>query len=153
MTQNRQLKDAVIHWLNVQSPHCLLVVERECARLRDVAPTLQAYCEGETLHVGSNLSAVLLPIAPQQRPRHAERWLIKTVRQHAPSPILCADIPLLFEPSLRLDPLRLFRTLGKLTPLMVLWPGAYENDILAYAVPEHTHYRTWRHPQINITGI
>jgi acyl-CoA reductase-like NAD-dependent aldehyde dehydrogenase len=39
------------------------------------------------------------------------------------------------------------------TRLIVMWPGTYRNGVLAYAVPEHSHYRTWNDPQVTITVL
>jgi hypothetical protein len=67
--------------------------------------------------------------------------------------VLCTHIDLLFTPALQLDPLMLFRHLGKTAPLVVCWPGEYHDDVLSYAVPEHAHYRTWRHPDALIVTL
>jgi hypothetical protein len=76
----------------------------------------------------------------------ADRWTKARLGEMAPGPVLCTEVDLLFEPSLKLDPLRLVRDASKRTRLIVAWPGSYVDDVLAYAVPEHHHYRTWHKP-------
>jgi hypothetical protein len=82
----------------------------------------------------------------------ANRWTKTRLGDLSPGPVLCTDIDLLFEPSLSLNPLRLFKDAGRITRLIVAWPGTYRDDVLSYAVPDHAHYRTWRNPKIPIVA-
>ena len=59
------------------------------------------------------------------------------------APLICTDLDLLFEPALQLDPLPLLHQMGRRRPLVACWPGTCAGGLLAYAVPEHAHYRTW----------
>jgi len=75
--------------------------------------------------------------------------LAEEIRTPSPlGPLLVTQIDLLFEPSLRLDPLTLLRGLSRQRPLLVAWPGSFQNGVLAYAVPEHSHYRIWPRPDL-----
>ena len=67
--------------------------------------------------------------------------------------ILLADIGLLFLPDLRLDPLVLLTRLSAHARLVVAWPGSYDSHNLAYAVPEHGHYRSWPAPDTLIINL
>jgi hypothetical protein len=62
---------------------------------------------------------------------------------HAPGPLLCTGIDLLFEPSLKLNPLHIFLDASRTTSLVIAWPGTCEEGKLTYAVPSHAHNRTW----------
>lgn len=75
------------------------------------------------------------------------------LREMSPGPILCTNVDLLFEPTLKLDPLRLMRDASRVTRLVVTWPGSYGDGVLAYAVPDHGHYRTWRKPEVFIKAL
>ena len=127
---------------------CLLLVSAELTVLQAQAERLQARCP--RLQVGALLSTALLHVAPRQRPQAARRWWDAQLVSYAPEPVLCTHIDLLFTPELALDPVQLFRQLGRITPLIVCWPGRYQDQVLSYAVPEHAHYRTWRHPEVEI---
>ena len=105
------------------------------------------------LSVGQELSTALLSEMPKHRPRTAARWVRARLGEMAPGPALCTEIALLFEPTLRLDPLRLMRDTSKRTRLIVIWPGSYVDGVLAYAVPEHSHYRTWRKPGPEVNAV
>lgn len=63
------------------------------------------------------------------------------------------DISLLFEPSLALDPLALLQRLSEHRRLVVYWPGTWDGHTLTYAVPEHSHFRTWHEPRARIVQL
>jgi len=103
--------------------------------------------------VGRELSAALLSEPPRRRSAAARRWIETRLREIASThagAVLCTEIDLLFEPTLQLDPLKLLRDASRVTRIVVAWPGSYASDVLAYAVPEHKHYRTWRRPDAPI---
>lgn len=127
---------------------CLLLAHTDVARLEVAANWLRGHYNWPSLTVGKTLGDALIHVAPAGRGREAEKVFQATVRQHRPGPLLCTEIDLLFEPSLSLDPFRLLRRASRQVALIVAWPGAFENDVLAYAVPEHGHYRTWPHPDL-----
>lgn len=143
------LDTAVSNFLASSSYHaCLLLIHPEIIRLKTAVSHLNQTYNWPTLSVGLKLSQALLPIAPKQRSRQANRILPRLAKEYAPGPLLCADIELLFEPSLSLDPLLLLRQISRQVTLVVAWPGTFQNGKLAYAVPEHAHYRTWDSPDL-----
>lgn len=123
---------------------CVLLTYTDVRRLRVVSDLLAQRFDWPELSIGQRVSAALLGVAPRRWPRLAGQAMVDAVDSLAPGPILCGDIDLLFEPALELDPLRLLRETSRLASLVVLWPGAYRERVLGYAVPEHAHYRTWR---------
>jgi len=143
----------VISFFQNSVPECLLLVHLDIRRLRTVEEKILADFPVDCLHIGKELSAALLTTPPYQRSRAARQWLEIALREKAPGPVLCMDIDLLFQPSFDLDPLLLFRQISRFTRLLVLWPGAYGEGVLVYAVPEHRHYRTWRQPHVAIIGV
>ena len=108
----------------------------------------------EIISIGKGLSEFLITEGGSDRTQLAIQWLESTLREKAPGPVLCTDISLLFEPSLRLDPLVLLRRISRYTALIVHWPGEFRNGVLSYAVPEHNHYRHWKDLHgIEIKGV
>jgi len=129
---------------------CLLLVHPAVSKLEGAAAQLLSVYSWPRLSVGGELSAVLFSETSQRRSRAARQWMKVHFREMAPGPVLCTEIDLLFEPTLKLDPLRLMRDVGRVTRLVVTWPGSYVDNVLAYAVPGHSHYRTWRRPEVFI---
>ncbi len=132
---------------------CLLLVHPEIKRLRAAADELGESYSWPQLSIGHELSGVLLMVEPERRPRKAVRWVEWKLGGLRPGPLLCVDVDLLFEPSLQVEPLTLFRSNSRATRLVVMWPGTYRNGVLAYAVPEHADYRTWNNPQVAIAVL
>lgn len=128
---------------------CLLFVHREPSVLYAKANALHTEYGWPILPLGEKLTPILLPLLPRERERMASRLLADELPTPSPAgPLLLSQIDLLFEPSLRLDPLALLRGLSRQRPLIVAWPGSYQDGVLAYAVPEHSHYRTWPKPDL-----
>jgi hypothetical protein len=151
------MHDAITAFLTTSTYHpCLLLVHPDVHKLEDAANELAAAHGWPRLSVGRELSAVLLAEPPARRSGPARRWIEARLRELAPtngSPVLCTEIDLLFEPTLRLDPLRLLRDASRAARFVVAWPGSYDNNVLSYAVPEHSHYRTWRQPSVQIVCL
>jgi hypothetical protein len=137
----------------LSSHTCLLLVSPDVRRLKDAADELLSVYDWPRLPVGRELGAALLSELPQRRPRAADRWTKVRLGAMAPGPVLCTETDLLFEPTLTLDPLRLVRDASRVTRLVVTWPGSYVDGVLAYAAPEHNHYRTWRNPGVSIAVL
>ena len=96
------------------------------------------------LNINKELSFSLLNISAYERSRFSQNWMLETLATFQNSPIMCTSPDLLFEPSLKIDPLALFRQCARIKQLVVLWPGEYSAKTLSYAVPEHHHFRTWK---------
>ena len=95
------------------------------------------------LNVSKGLSSSLMTVSLNQRCRFSQKWLMDTLNAYKSKPILCSQPDLLFDPSIEIDPLALFRQISRINQLIVLWPGEYKQSLLSYAVPEHHHYRSW----------
>jgi hypothetical protein len=134
-------------------PSCLLLVHPKVGRLAQAMDGLAAEYGWPRLSIGRELCTVLLSEPPRRHPRTARLWIKTRLRQMAPGPVLCTGVDLLFEPVLALDPLHTLCDASRVTRLVVAWPGSYIDDVLAYAVPDHGHYRTWRRPQVPIVVL
>lgn len=132
---------------------CLIITHPDIAVLGDGIAELRGDSDWPILDIGQELSKELLFIQPGKRSPHTRDWLNGIANKMESEPIVCANISLLFEPSLDLDPLALFRHLGRNKKLIVMWPGRYHGDVLSYAVPEHQHYRVWQKPDATIYSL
>jgi hypothetical protein len=125
-----------------------LFVHPEIQRLHAVSGQLYRQYDWPSLSLSNTLSLRLLDVPPPQRPSRIPLLLTEILHAYAPGPLLCTDICLLFEPNFHLNPLHLFREISKTVFLIIPWPGSYQNHILAYATPLHTHYRSWSVPDL-----
>ncbi len=157
MQKGDNVHDAIAAFLTTSTYYpCLLLAHPDVRRLAEMADELASTYGWPRLCIGRELSAALLPEPPGRRSSGLRRWVETRLGAVAPaggSPVLCTEIDLLFEPTLRLDPLRLLRDASRATRIVVAWPGSYDSDVLAYAVPEHGHYRTWRRPEVPVVCL
>ncbi len=119
-----------------------LIVEREIVKLEEILAEVPA--DWQVISIGKQLSGILVNSGEVDRSRAARDWLGDELRRRSPGPVICVDVDLLFEPSLSLDPLVLFRQASRFTKLVVLWAGSFSDGVLSYAIPEHSHYRHWK---------
>ena len=129
---------------------CVLLVSPEIVRLERCVRRVVDDTSWPVLSVGNSLSVKLLSSAPRQRSSQAQRILRELLAEAGPGPLICSDIDLLFEPSLALNPLVLFREASRTTGLVVAWPGSHSHDTLRYAVADHAHYQVWKHPEVQV---
>ena len=127
---------------------CLLLVHEEIGQLQRVAQQVVAEVATAPLDIGLLLSEALLSVPEQRRASRVQTVLMAALLARQPGPVLCTEIDLLFEPQLAQDPLWLLRSCSHRTPLIVLWPGSFRDNILAYGVQTHFHYRTWPRPEV-----
>lgn len=140
------LQNALDKFLASQASYpCCLLVHFHIAVLEQAQMSILQHRQWPVVSCATVLSDALLHVPQARRPSETPSLLRHAVEHHQRGPVLLAQIDLLFEPSLSLDPLRLVRDISRITPLVVLWPGSYRDGVLAYATadPLHQHYRTW----------
>ena len=128
-----------------QSYDCLLLVHPQIQVLEKMSNEIQGL-GGVHLNVSKELSASLMSASACERSRFSQKWLNDSLISFHTSPVLCTCPDLLFDPSLEIDPLALFRQAARIIRLIVLWPGEYTANNLSYAIPEHHHFRAWKVP-------
>lgn len=101
------------------------------------------------LNLGLALSQHLLDIPSRQRPAQAPILLADLLAGQGPA--MLHGIELLFDPTLQLEPLRALKAASRSRSLLVLWPGAYEDNKLTYAEPGHPEYK--RYGSADLTDI
>lgn len=95
------------------------------------------------VNVNIELSKRLLDLTERQRILHIPRLLDEILTQTGSNIILLDNIEILFDVSLRQDPLRLLQGLSRNRTLVVAWNGTISKGNIIYAVPEHPEYRKY----------
>jgi len=131
-------------------PELLVIVNRTVKELEEIADQIISEYHFSFVCLGKEISQLLITEPHSQYTYMIVDWLSKQINELENEPVLLKDIDLLFDPSLGLDPLTLFKQISKVKELIVLWPGEFNNNNLSYASPEHAHYRTWANPGIEI---
>ena len=113
-------------------------------------PYLQELCHRKEIplvNVNLALSQRLLDLTSKERPLRVRRLLANVIDEQPGDSIVMDNIELLFDPSLRLDPLACLQGLSRNKTLIVAWGGAYTGNALTYAEPGHPEYRRYDRPE------
>ena len=93
------------------------------------------------LNVNLELSRRLLDLTQTQRALRVPQLLADIVGQAGGQIVLLDNIEILFEASLRQDPLRLLQGISRNLSVVAAWNGSAANGYLIYAAPGHPEYR------------
>lgn len=141
------LTDQIIHKLEraAELYHRLIVVVAPAGSGKTTA--LQAVKErtgAPMVNVNLELSRMLLDLTGRQRALQFPRLLNEIVTQSDSEVILLDNIEILFDISIKQDPLRLLQGLSRNKTVVAAWNGSISNGYLTYAIPEHPEYRKYQ---------
>ena len=95
------------------------------------------------MNINLELSRLMLGLTERQRVLRAQRLLARIAAEPGSDIILLDNFELLFDVTLRQDPLRLLQGLSRSRTVAAAWNGAIENGHLIYGVPQHPEYRRY----------
>lgn len=113
------------------------------AALQDVATRTGA----QLLNLNLVLSRRMLDLTERQRALQLNRVLEEVVGRDE-SLVLLDNIEILFDVTLKQDPLRLLQGVSRNRTVVAAWNGTLENGYLSYATPEHPEYRRYPHREL-----
>lgn len=127
----------------------LLVGPAGCGKTRALQE-LQRENQAPLLNVNLELSRQMLEIPEAKRSYYLPR-LLKDILPRESGLILLDNTEILFDISLRQDPLRLLQGLSRNRSIVATWNGRLEDEYLTYAEAEHPEYR--RYPAKDLTYL
>jgi hypothetical protein len=95
------------------------------------------------MNVNLELSRYMLELTQRQRQLRVSRLLQDIMRTSHGQTVLLDNLEILFDVSLKLDPLRCLRDLARNTTIVAAWNGTVSAGHLIYATPEHPEYRRY----------
>lgn len=95
------------------------------------------------LNVNLELSRRMLELTERQRALQLPRLLSEIVNVPGADVILLDNIELLFDVSLKQDPLRLLQGMSRNKTIVAAWNGFVENKQLIYATGGHPEYKRY----------
>jgi flagellar biosynthesis GTPase FlhF len=95
------------------------------------------------VNVNLELSRRLLDLTERQRALQLPRLLSDIVGTSATDVMLLDNIEVLFDVSLKQDPLRLLQRLSRNKTIVAAWSGTVDGERLVYATPDHPEYRRY----------
>lgn len=99
--------------------------------------------EAPLVNVNLELSRHMLELTERQRALQLPRLFSEIVGASAAEVILLDNIEVLFDVSLRQDPLRLLQGLSRNKTMVVAWSGSIDGEHMVYAMPDHPEYRQY----------
>lgn len=103
------------------------------------------------VNVNCEVSVRLLELTERQRALQLPRVLEDVVTAHH-SLILLDNIEILFDVSLKQDPLRLLQKLSRNQTVVASWNGTVDRDYLIYAAPDHPEHKRYLARELVIVG-
>lgn len=95
------------------------------------------------VNVNLELSRRMLDLTERQRALQLPRLLAEIVGASAAEVILLDNIEVLFDVSLKQDPLRLLQGLSRNKTVVAAWGGSIDGVHMVYATPDHPEYRRY----------
>ena len=104
------------------------------------------------INLNLELSRLLLDLTERQRALQVPRILSDMLNKYDNDLILLDNVELLFDVTLRIDPLKLFQKISRNKTLVVAWNGSVKNYKLLYAKPDHPEYRKYPIHELQIVS-
>lgn len=95
------------------------------------------------INVNLELSRQLLELTQRQRSIKAQRLLEEIIGNTKEGVVFLDGIEILFDVSLKLDPLKCLQGLSRNRTVVAAWRGNFENNYLIYAEPNHPEYHCY----------
>ncbi len=95
------------------------------------------------VNVNLDLSRRMLDLTERQRALQLPRLLREIINDAASEVVLLDNIEILFDVSLKQDPLRLLQGLSRNKTVVAAWNGSIDGNHMIYAVPDHPEYRRY----------
>ena len=95
------------------------------------------------VNVNLELSRRMLDLTERQRALQLPRLLSEIVDTFVPDVVLLDNIEVLFDISLKQDPLRLLQGLSRNKTVVAAWSGSIDGEYVVYATPDHPEYKRY----------
>lgn len=109
------------------------------AALQDV----HEHTDAPLVNVNLELSRRMLDLTERQRMLQLPRLLSDLVNASQGAVVLVDNIEVLFDISLKQDPLRLLQGLSRNKTVVAAWNGSIDGEHMVYATPDHPEYRKY----------
>jgi hypothetical protein len=95
------------------------------------------------INVNLELSRRMLDLTERQRALQLPHLLAEIVGASAADVVLLDNVEVLFDVSLKQDPLRLLQLLSRNKTVVAAWSGSIDGEHMAYGTPDHPEYKRY----------
>ncbi len=96
------------------------------------------------ININLDLSRRMLHLTERQRALQLPLLLREIIKDTAGEVVLLDNTEILFDVSLKQDPLRLLQGLSRNKTVVAAWNGSIDGNHMIYAIPGHPEYRRYR---------
>ena len=144
--QVEQWAEQIMHQINqaaILYHRLILVVAPSGSGKTKVLQEVAKRTGGRYINVSLDLSRQLLDFTERQRALQVSRVLSDIVGKDNEQAVLLDNTEVLFDVSLKQDPLRCLQGLSRHKTVVAAWNGTIEHGYLTYAAPDHPEYRRY----------
>ncbi len=95
------------------------------------------------VNVNLELSRRMLDLTDRQRALQLPRLLAELVGASTADMVLLDNVEVLFDVSLKQDPLRLLQGLSRNKTVVATWSGSIDGEHMVYGTPDHPEYKRY----------
>jgi len=95
------------------------------------------------VNVNLELSRRMLDLTDRQRALQLPRLLAELVGASTADVVLLDNVEVLFDVSLKQDPLRLLQGLSRNKTVVATWSGSIDGEHMVYGTPDHPEYKRY----------
>jgi len=95
------------------------------------------------INVNLELSRRMLDLTERQRALELPRIFSEIVNELSSEVVLLDNIEIIFDPSLKQDPLRLLQGISRNKTVVAAWDGKIDHGHIVYAVPGHPEHKKY----------
>jgi len=121
----------------------VMVVAPSGAGKTAVLQDVHTYTAAPLINVNLELSRCMLDLTERQRTLQLQRILAEIVGASKADVVLLDNIEVLFDVSLKQDPLRLLQGISRNRTVVAAWNGSIDGEYMVYAVPGHPEYKRY----------
>ena len=105
------------------------------------------------LNINLHLCQRMLELPRSRRPHQVDRIFNSLVDENPGDLLVVDNLEVLFDPSLRVDPLRLLKAVSRKQTVVAAWNGTFHDGVLRYAEPDHPENRSCRDVDVLVVAI
>lgn len=117
--------------------------------LKDVSMRLRLH----VLNLNKELSHRMLQLTERQRPLKASKIVKEIINSKSQDVLLIDNIELLFDVSLKIDPMHLLKGMSRNKTLIISWSGQVDNGAVIYAESNHPEYKKYPIDNFNVISV
>jgi len=121
----------------------LVIVVSQADQARPTIEELRQRTMAPLLNINLEVSRLMLDMTERQRTLQLPRLLDEVISKASGDLVILKNFELLFDISLKQDPLRLLQRISRNRTVVAFCRGTVEKGYFTYAVPDHPEYRRY----------